>query len=341
MCFDHDSRPPIPPVEGGAIDAREIELDAADGNRFAAYEAHAAAPTGAGIVILPDVRGLHAYYRDLAIRFAEHGVDAVALDYFGRTAGIGDRGPGFDWAQHVPQTTYEGLRADTAAATAHLRATTDAGRVFTIGFCMGGRLAFLSAGFNLGLAGVIGFYGWPVGPSRNGTPAPADVAASFDCPVLAIFGGADEGIGAEAVATFATAHGGRRRGEPRGDLSGCAPQLLRPQGGGVRSHVVTGLGRGGLVHRRSGRSPTVSFLRRLLGGTPERAPDTADGDAGAPAGAADEEWARERDLLRGEALRLDDELIQRQLRYASRAWTPPAQGGTRRADDADAPSGEA
>ena len=205
MCFDHDSRPPIAPIAGGALDAQELAIEAADGNRFAAFVARAAVPTGIGIVILPDVRGLHAYYRELALRFAEHGVDAIAIDYFGRTAGIGDRGPGFEWQPHVPQTTFEGLRADVTAAAAHLRETGGVDRLFATGFCMGGRLTFLAAGFGLDLAGVIGFYGWPVGPSGNGTPAPADVTSTFACPVLAIFGGADEGIGPDAVAAFETA----------------------------------------------------------------------------------------------------------------------------------------
>ena len=205
MCFDLDSRPPIAPIEGGSLDARDVELEAADGNRFAAYQARAAEPSGAAIVVLPDVRGLHTYYRDLVLRFAEHGVEAIGIDYFGRSAGIGDRGPDFDWASHVPQTTYEGLRADVTAAVGHLRVTTDAARVFTVGFCMGGRLAFLTDGFGLGLAGVIGFYGWPVGPSRNGTPAPAEVAGTFEAPVLALFGGADQGIDADAVAAFEAA----------------------------------------------------------------------------------------------------------------------------------------
>ena len=97
MCFDHDSRPPIAPIAGGSLESSEVELEAADGNRFAAWVARAAEPTGTGIVILPDVRGLHAYYRELALRFAEHGVDAIAIDYFGRTAGVGDRGPSFDF----------------------------------------------------------------------------------------------------------------------------------------------------------------------------------------------------------------------------------------------------
>jgi carboxymethylenebutenolidase len=107
----------------------------------------------------------------------------------------------------VPQTTYEGLRTDVTAAVEHLRATTGVTRVFTIGFCMGGRLAFLSDGFGLGLAGVVGFYGWPTGQSANGTPAPADVVATFEAPVLAIFGGADQGIDAGAVEAFETALG--------------------------------------------------------------------------------------------------------------------------------------
>jgi len=205
MCFDHDSRPPIAPIEGGSLDAHALTLEAADGNRFMAYQARPAEPDGSGIVILPDVRGLHAYYRDLALRFAEHGTEAIAIDYFGRTAGIGDRGPGFDYQPHVPRTTFEGLTADITAAAAHLRSTTEATRLFTVGFCMGGRTAFLTATMGLALSGVIGFYGWPTGQSRNGTPAPADVAASFQAPVLALFGGADEGIGPDVRATFETA----------------------------------------------------------------------------------------------------------------------------------------
>jgi hypothetical protein len=80
----------------------------------------------------------------------------------------------------------------------------------------------------------------------------------------------------------------------------------------------------------------VSFLRRLLGGQgdggsgdhPDAEPPASDAEIEAA------EQAYERDLLRAEAQRLDD-LRQRQLRYAARSWTPPAQGGERRADDED------
>jgi carboxymethylenebutenolidase len=203
MCFDHDSRPPIVPDPSGMRDAADVVLRASDGNRFAAHVARAANPTGAAIVILPDVRGLHAYYRELTERFAEHGVDAVAIDFFGRTAGLTDRGPGFEYMPHVAATTYAGLSADVRAAAAHLRGVAQVERLYTTGFCFGGRLAFLTAGMaDLALSGVIGFYGWPAGRSRNDTPAPADVASTFTCPVMGIFGGADEGIPAPAVAAF-------------------------------------------------------------------------------------------------------------------------------------------
>jgi carboxymethylenebutenolidase len=205
MCFDLDARPPIPPIAGGATDARELLLTSADGTRFAAYAARAAQSRGAGMIVLPDVRGLHPYYKELALRFAEHGVDAVAVDYFGRTAGQDDRGEGFDFMTHVPQTTPETLQADIAAAAAFLRSK-EGGAIralFSVGFCFGGALSFLQAASGLGYAGVIGFYGWPLGLARwPDRPKPIDAVSRFACPVLALYGGADPGIPKSAVDDF-------------------------------------------------------------------------------------------------------------------------------------------
>ncbi|MDP9269697.1 MAG: dienelactone hydrolase family protein, partial [Chloroflexota bacterium] len=78
--------------------------------------------------------------------------------------------------------------------------------IYTIGFCFGGRISYLQGiRPELGLTGVIGFYGVPVGGGRAGLPAPVDVADRFACPVLAVFGGADPGIPPEARDTFAYA----------------------------------------------------------------------------------------------------------------------------------------
>ncbi len=203
MCFADDSRPPTAPLAGAAVDGGDLELIAPDGTRFAAYRATASAPGGAGVVILPDVRGLSRFYEELALRFAESGVDAVAIDYFGRTAGAGKRGEGFDHAAHVAQTTWDGLRADTLEGAAWLRSERRVRTLFVLGFCFGGRLAFLSgAEAHLAATGVIGFYGVPVGPPRNDIPAPVEVVHHMRSPVLGLFGGADSSIPAEAVAEF-------------------------------------------------------------------------------------------------------------------------------------------
>lgn len=204
MCFDHDSRPPIVPIAGGALDSGDLTLTADDGTRFSAFRARAAAPTGAGVVILPDVRGLHPYYEDLALRFAENGVDAIAIDYFARTAGLGKRDAGFEFMPHVTKTAFAGLSADIRAAVAYLRSEAGGAvnRVFTVGFCFGGRLSFVAGTLGLDLAGVIGFYGVPIGPGRNDVPAPVDVAESMASPVLGLFGAADEGIPPSSIAAF-------------------------------------------------------------------------------------------------------------------------------------------
>jgi carboxymethylenebutenolidase len=197
MCVDNDSYPPITPIAGGSAGGLDLRLTSADGTRFMAYAARASKPTGAGMIVIPDVRGLHPYYKALADRFAEIGVDAVAFDLFARTAQNDDRSDAFQFLEHVGMTKPETLQADIAACAAHLRGK-DGGQVrslFSVGFCFGGALAYLQAASGLNYAGVIGFYGWPLGLKRwPDRPKPIDAAAQYKAPVLSIFGGADEGI---------------------------------------------------------------------------------------------------------------------------------------------------
>ena len=56
------------------------------------------------MIILPDVRGLYRFYVELAERFAEAGHHAIAIDYFGRTAGTGGRDGEWEYMPHVQQT---------------------------------------------------------------------------------------------------------------------------------------------------------------------------------------------------------------------------------------------
>jgi carboxymethylenebutenolidase len=187
MCHDHDSRPPAPPRTGDVAERGTLTLTAADGNEFSAAYAAPATPARAGVVILPDIRGLHPYYVALAERFAEAGVPAVAIDYFGRSAGVaetGTREDDFDWQTHIAQTTPAGVDTDTAAAIEYLRSRTGSTLpVITVGFCFGGSHAWRQSAGDLDLAGSAGFYG------RPGMVGEAATAARR--PVVMIIAGAD------------------------------------------------------------------------------------------------------------------------------------------------------
>src|SRR6266540_4502481 len=203
MCHGPRSRPPMPPASGGA-GGRRIVLETTDGNRFAAFAAATDAADAPGVVILPDVRGLHGFYEALALRFADAGVHAAAIDYYGRTAGIGSRGADFAHRAHFEHATDENVGRDVAAGVAHIRSPEggEAPAVFTVGFCFGGRISFNQAASAQGLAGVVGFYG-RVAEDEPGDPsAPVVQAASYACPVLGLFGGADPNIEPADIEAF-------------------------------------------------------------------------------------------------------------------------------------------
>jgi carboxymethylenebutenolidase len=203
MCAPFDSQPPLPPIAGAAVTHGSEVLESADGTRFAAFAARPEAPTaGRGVVILPDIRGLFAFYEELALRFAEVGHPAVSIDYFGRTAGVSARGADFPYAEHVPLTQPDQIQLDVGAAVAFLRAPAGGGcaEVATVGFCFGGRHSWLSAAGGHGLKAAVGFYGQP--GERNGQPGPTALAGLLQAPILALMGGGDEHIAPDVVAAF-------------------------------------------------------------------------------------------------------------------------------------------
>jgi carboxymethylenebutenolidase len=191
VCHDHDSRPPAPPRTGEVLERGTLTLTSSDGTAFSAAYAAPASPPRAGVVLLPDIRGLHPYYVALAERFAETGLPAVAIDWFGRTAGLageddgtGTRGADFDWQQHIPRTTSEGIDADITAALGYLRERTRPDLpVVTVGFCFGGSHSWRQSGGHLDLAACIGFYGRPA--------VVGDAAGRARRPTLMLIAGAD------------------------------------------------------------------------------------------------------------------------------------------------------
>jgi carboxymethylenebutenolidase len=185
VCFDLDSSPPIPVISGAAVSHDDLVLEAKDGNRFAAFVATPEEANGIGVVILPDVRGLYRFYEELALRFAERGFTAIAFDYFGRTAGTDKRDDSFEYMAHVQETTVESVQADVAAAVEYLREH-GIERIFSVGFCFGGRHSWVAAASGHGLRGAVGFYGRPADAIER--------AGKMSAPILALQAGDDQGI---------------------------------------------------------------------------------------------------------------------------------------------------
>jgi carboxymethylenebutenolidase len=160
-------------------------LTSRDGVELMAHYAHPDEGSRSAMIVLPDVRGLHDFYKDLAYRFAEAGMHSVAIDYFARTAETPDRGEDFPFMEHVQQLQPAKLTEDVAAAAAWLRAlpggTVES--VFTVGFCMGGSISWGQSAAGIGLSGCVGFYGQP---SRV-----ADMVAQMEAPLLMLAAGQD------------------------------------------------------------------------------------------------------------------------------------------------------
>jgi carboxymethylenebutenolidase len=208
MCFDVDAHPPdlpadlaLPPLAGGAA-AELMTLQSADGTSFSAALAESPESRGPGVIVLPDVRGLYRFYVELAERFSQAGHHAIAIDYFGRTAGLAPRDDDFEYMPHVTQTQTDQIQADVAAARDALEQRTGARHFVAVGFCFGGTQAFMAAtNPDLGLDGVVGFYGGLVARRPN-APTVLDHLHEMRGPILALFGGADQSIMPDQVAAF-------------------------------------------------------------------------------------------------------------------------------------------
>jgi carboxymethylenebutenolidase len=200
MCYDDNARPPLPPGAAGQATGEDLVLTADDGNRFAAFLARPEESARANLLIFPDIRGLHQFYKELALRFAEQGIAALAIDYFGRTAGLTARDESFEFRPHVEQLQPRTVSADAIAALDRLRSAPGAARAsYILGFCLGGSLSIYAATQSWGLAGAVAFYaGMRRVLDEQGRTA-LELAPEVRVPVLGLFGGADQGIPAEQV----------------------------------------------------------------------------------------------------------------------------------------------
>ena len=252
MCFDHDSRPPIAPIAGGALDGSVVDPHrrrrqrlrrlpgATDRRRPAAGDRH------------PPRRARAASVTTRSWPCASRSTASTPSPSTG-SAGRPACRPA---ARPSSTCRTSSRRRGPASAPTSGRGRRAPGRRrrprrFTIGFCMGGRMSFLAATLGLDLAGVIGLYGTLVGPWRNDAPEPvarrrpgSSRRRSSACSA------GPTGPSRPSTSPRSSGPDRRRRRAPDRDLPGRAAQLLRPQGGRLRRRERRGVGRGQPVRRR-------------------------------------------------------------------------------------------
>ena len=178
-------------------------LAVSDGTSMRAYVARPAA-TGAhpGLLVFQEAFGVNSHIRGMVERFAREGYVAIAPELFHRTASPGFEGSYADFQSvmpHVQALKEPQLEADFHAACDWLRANGVAGNapIAAVGYCMGGRSAFLAA-LTLPLQCAVSYYGGGIAPSPYG-PGLLGRAGDLRAPVLLFWGGRDQHIGPDAM----------------------------------------------------------------------------------------------------------------------------------------------
>jgi carboxymethylenebutenolidase len=172
-------------------------LMARDGHEFRAWLAAPKGRAKGAVVVIQEIFGVNSHIRAVTDSFAAEGYIAIAPSLFDRIRmgiemGYSDKemqeGRGYV-AQLQPDQTLKDLHAA-------LTVVKHAGRVGAVGYCWGGRMAFLAAS-ELPLACSVVYYGGGITQILDKKPK---------CPVMYHFGERDKHITAEDVAKIRDAH---------------------------------------------------------------------------------------------------------------------------------------
>jgi carboxymethylenebutenolidase len=183
----------------------EIEVTAADGGRFAAYLALPARTPAPGLVLLPEVFNTNPHIRSVADGYAAEGYVVLAPDVFWRQepacyAAYTDEGRAKVAALRARLDTDQFAR-DLGDVVATLRARPDCtGKVGIMGFCLGGKFAYLGA-TRLPIDAAVSYYGVEIDKYL-------DEADRLRCPLLMHFAETDPHVPPATVAAIEARMGG-------------------------------------------------------------------------------------------------------------------------------------
>jgi len=180
------------------VDAGEARVDAGD----AMIPAYHAAPQRGGpfpvVLVIHEIFGVHEHIKDVCRRFARLGYYAIAPDLFARQ---GDAAKEPDMAKimaNIVAKTPDAEVANDLEATLRFAAASGAAdieRAAVVGFCWGGRQAWLYAAHNPRLKAAVAWYG-PLAYAVSGSSPknPPDIVGALKVPTLGLYGGQDKSI---------------------------------------------------------------------------------------------------------------------------------------------------
>lgn len=169
-----------------------IELTAADGHRFGAYEAKPMGKPRGGLVVVQEIFGVNTHIRKVADGYAADGYHVISPAIFDRAEKAVELTYGQEDIQRAialrQKIEIDQMLADIQTAVERLRPS---GKVGIVGYCLGGSLAWLSATRLKGVSAAVAYYGSMIAQYANEPP---------HCPVTMHFGNKDQSIPAEALA---------------------------------------------------------------------------------------------------------------------------------------------
>ena len=170
-----------------------VEMTAADEHRFQAWRVDAGGDRGrrGGVVVAQEIFGVNDHIRGVCERFADEGYEVLAPALFDRV----ERGVELGYGEAdieagralMARAAMTGAVLDMQACVAALRG---AGAVGVVGFCWGGRVAWVTACRAVGVAGAVCYYG-------GGIHEHLDLAPK--CPTVMHFGRHDAAIPMDKV----------------------------------------------------------------------------------------------------------------------------------------------
>ena len=179
-----------------------VEMTAADEHRFQAWRVESAGDGArrGGLVVAQEIFGVNEHIREVCARFAAEGYETYAPALFDRVErgvelgyGEADMAAGIALMRRADMT---GVVLDAQACIAALRAR---GAVGMVGFCWGGRAAWVTAGRAIGLAAAVSYYGGGIHEHLDLTPK---------CPAMLHYGREDAAIPMDTVERVRAAHPG-------------------------------------------------------------------------------------------------------------------------------------